>query len=186
MKRLHTMAFFGLLSVAGSVAMASSGALSPFKPGLLPVLVQVDAHGKITEISPAIELSPQIKRLLAQNLGEMITKPAFDHGKPISSQFVVNLALQTTPLEGGNYDAQFAYVSTAPVPAGSWHWVDVEGRRFALAGPHFNSPAHMPFNDSRPAGYQISSPAQNSYHMSSPPTQSAPSASPVSAPAHSR
>lgn len=184
MKRLHVMALFGILSVAGSAAMASSGALSPFKPGLLPVLVKVDAHGKITEISPAIQLSPQVKRLLAQNLGEMITKPAFDHGKPISSQFVVNLALQATPLEGGNYDAQFAYVSTAPVPPGSWHWVDVEGRRFALAGPHVHSSPRMPFNDS-PAGYQISSPVQSS-NMSSPSTQSASSSSPASASAHSR
>lgn len=190
MKRLHVAAIFGLLSIAGGAAMASSGALSPFKPRILPVLVQVDSHGKITEISPAIELSPQVKRLLAQNLGEMITKPAFDHGKPISSQFVVNLAVHATPRKEGDYDAQFAYVSTAPVPSGSWHWVDIEGRRFALAGPNSHSPARMHFNDTR-QGYRAA-PVQNNYQRSMPsaPAQSASqnthSAAPASTPARGR
>lgn len=191
MKRLHVVALFGFLSVASSAAMASSsGALSPFKPRVLPVLVHVDTQGKITDISPAIELSPQAKRLLAKNLDEMINKPAFNHGKPVSSQFVVNLAVQATPREEGDYDAQFAYVSTAPVPSGSWHWVDIEGRRFALAGPNSHSPAHMPFNDTR-QGYRAA-PVQNNYQHSMPsaPAQSASqnthSAAPASTPARGR
>ncbi|MGP1666846.1 MAG: hypothetical protein ACTS5I_13225, partial [Rhodanobacter sp.] len=104
---------------------------------MLPVLVQVDANGKITDVSPATHLSPQLDRLLHQNLAEMISKPATDkHGKGISSQFVINMALKAIPRAEGNYDVQFAYVSTSQVPRGSWAWVNVDGRRLALADRH--------------------------------------------------
>ncbi|KRE92473.1 hypothetical protein ASG87_00720 [Frateuria sp. Soil773] len=189
MKRLHAMAFFGLLCATGGSAWATSGALSPFRPRLLPVLVNVNSHGKITDISPAIELSPPMRRLLEKNLGEMITKPAFNHGKPVSSQFVVNLALKATPRAEGDYDAQFSYVSTSPVPFGNWHWVNIEGRRFALAGPNMRLPERVRFHDGR-AGF--APPMRNSYprSMPSPPvqnaTQHAPSPAPASAPARGR
>lgn len=133
MKRFHALLLFGVLSATGSAAMAQNEALSPFPPKVLPVLVAVSAKGKVTNVSPAIDLPPSFRRLLARNVSELITKPAYDNGKPVSSQFVMNLALQATPSENGNYDAQFAYISSAPVPIGSWHWVNLEDRRFALA-----------------------------------------------------
>jgi hypothetical protein len=99
----------------------------------MPVLVHVDARGKVTEVSPSAELSPKVSRLLRQNLDELITKPATEHGRPVSSQFVINLAMQASPREDGDYLARFVYVSSSPVPNGSWYWVHIDGHRLALA-----------------------------------------------------
>ena len=133
MKRLQTTLLFGVLSLAASAALASSGSLNEFRPKIMPVLVQVNAHGRVTDASPAMELTPRLRRLLLQNLNEMIVKPATEHGRPVSSQFVANLALTVTPRREGGYDARFAFVSGSPVPSGSWHWVHVDGHRLALA-----------------------------------------------------
>jgi hypothetical protein len=132
MKKSRALALLGL-SVAGiGAAMATSQSLNEFTPKVLPVLVQVDRHGTVTALSPSIELSPRFDRLLRQTVDELITKPASDHGHPVASQFVMNLALRTSPRPDGAYDVQFAYVSTSPVPPGSWYWVHVDGYRLAL------------------------------------------------------
>ncbi|WP_430388041.1 hypothetical protein [Dyella sp. 20L07] len=150
MKTFHAFVLAGVLSATGTAAMAATGALSPFTPKVLPVLVQVNSAGKVTSASPAIPLSPRFDRLLAKNLNEMISKPAYENGRAVASQFVINLALQATPREQGDYDAQFVYVSTAPVPIGTWHWVNIEGRRFALAGSNnLNSNDRLFFNGDR-------------------------------------
>jgi hypothetical protein len=134
MKSLHRSAIFGLLLGCSAVAAAASASLNEFRPKVMPVLVQVNSHGKVTEASPAFELSPKVARLLRTNLDEMITGPAIDkRGRPMSSQFVINLLLQASPQGNGNYDAHFTYQSTAPVPPGSWYWVHIDGRRLALA-----------------------------------------------------
>lgn len=134
---------FGLLCAAGSVASASDS-LSPFPPRIVPVLVQVDAHGKITDASSAVKLSPQLTRLMNKNLDEMIVAPAKINGKAVSSQFVINLRLDAEPTEQGEYSAQFAYVSVSPVPSGSWFWVNEDGRRLSLArqGSMHREPVH--------------------------------------------
>ena len=132
MKRLCAFLSSGLLMAGSGVAMASSGSLNEFPSRVLPVLVQVDSHGKVTDVSPSIALAPQFDRLLRQTLDEMINKPADDHGRPVASQFVINLALRTSPRADGAYDAQFAYVSTLPVPSGSWYWAHIDGHRLAL------------------------------------------------------
>lgn len=131
MKQFQTCLALGLLA-AGSLAHAESWSLNTFRPHVLPVLVQVDTGGKVTSISPAIELSPTVDRLLRSSLDEMITKPAMRHGKPVTSQFVINLALKASPHDGGGYDASFAYVSVKPVPSGSWYWQHEDGHRLAL------------------------------------------------------
>ncbi|GLQ98162.1 hypothetical protein [Dyella mobilis] len=88
-----------------------------------PVLVHVNAQGKITDISPAYKLSPDLMKLLRSNLADMIHTPAKDKdGKPMASQFIINLALQTDALSTGGYNVHFAYVSASPVPTGSWYW----------------------------------------------------------------
>ena len=184
MKRFQTTLLFGMLSLAASAALASSGSLNEFRPKVLPVLVQVNAHGKVTDASPAMELSPRLRRLLLQNLNEMIVKPATEHGRPISSQFVANLALRTTPRTEGSYDAQFVFVSSSPVPSGSWYWVHIDGHRLALASRNsINRGARIRFNNDprmdrswAPANYR-SAPTpliQN-------PTRSAPSPAPARA-----
>lgn len=134
MKRAKLATFALALGILAGTAAASSGSLNEFRPNVMPVLVQVNSLGKVISASPSIELSPRISRLLRANLDEMITKPATDkHGRPISSQFIINLALLTSRRDNGTYDAHFAYVSTSEVPAGSWYWVHVDGHRLALA-----------------------------------------------------
>lgn len=137
MKLARLSAIFGILALCTGAAAAEPASLNQFRPKIMPVLVQVNSHGKVTEASPSIELSPRLTRLLRENLDEMIGGPATDkHGRPMSSQFVINLALQATPHSKDKYDVRFAYVSTSPVPAGSWYWVHIDGHRLALAPQH--------------------------------------------------
>ena len=137
MKLTSLSAVFGVLAICAVTAAAQSASLDQFRPKVLPVLVQVNAHGQITSASPAFELTPSLTRLLRTNLDEMINRPATDkQGRPMASQFVMNLAVQATPHSKGEYNVNFAYVSTSPVPAGSWYWVHIDGHRLALAPQH--------------------------------------------------
>lgn len=165
MKPVHALILLGVLSV-GANANAGSGSLNDFTPKYLPVLVQVNSRGKITDVSSSTQLSPKFDRLLRQNLDEMIHQPAIDHGRPVSSQFVINLALQVTPRKEGDYLANFAYLSTSPVPNGSWYWVKINGHRLALASrDNMSRQQHMYFNE-YPGGYR---PINNNYQRSSTP-----------------
>jgi len=187
MKRLRFLVVLGITLVA-SQATAASESLSDFPLKTLPVLVNVDAAGKITEASPAMHLPPNIERLLRTNLDEMVTGPAHWKGKAISSQCVINVALKTSPRDDGNYDAGFAYLSAQPVPIGRWHWVNLDGRRLMLANDDF--PRRM-----SPSQYQIGrsfsgSPGRAGYGMPAAPAMQsmpsmghAPAAAPSAAPA---
>ena len=135
MKRFRFLAV-GLFVAASSTAMAS-GSMTDFPLRTLPVLVSVDASGKITNASPAMELPPAIERLLRTNLDEMVSGPAHWKGKAISSQCIINVALKTSPRDDGNFDAGFAYLSSQPVPMGRWHWVNLDGRRLMLANDDY-------------------------------------------------
>ena len=181
MKRLSMMMFAGVLTAGASAAIAASPhSLNEFRPNVLPVLVQVDAKGKVTEVSPSDELSPKVNRLLRQTLDGMISKPATEHGRPVSSQFVVNLAVQTSPREEGDYLAWFVYVSSSPVPNGSWYWVHIDGHRLALASRNdFDHQPRIHFDDRR--GYSgINNPAYS--RMPSPPIQNTAHNAPSTAP----
>lgn len=134
-KQLRFLAV-GLLMAASQAATASNS-LSDFPLRTLPVLVSVDASGKVTDASPAMQLPPAIKRLLLTNLDEMISGPAHSKDKPISSQCIINVALKATRRDDGNYDAGFTYLSTQPVPIGRWHWVNLDGRRLMLASDDY-------------------------------------------------
>lgn len=132
------------LLISGS-AFAQNMSLNQFPHRVEPVLLKVDAKGAIDSMSPAYKLTPKLENLLRANLGEMITKPATDKaGKPIPSQFVMNVALLAQKRADGNYNVRFAYVSTAPVPPGSWYWMHLDGDRLALAS-----------QDMRPHGMRI-------------------------------
>lgn len=181
MKPLLPLVLFGMLTAGSGVAMASSGSLTQFKSKVMPVLVQVNAQGKITSVSPSEELSPKVNRLLMQNLTEMISKPATDrHGRPISSQFIINVALQTSPRAEGDYYANFAYVSSKPVPSGSWYWVHIDGHQLALADRNsVNRRERIRYENYRPA-YR---PAYQQNHQP-PPVQNAPRNAPQATPAH--
>lgn len=127
---------FAVMAVLGSTGAIADDTMSlnQFPHRVEPVLVQVNAQGRVTNASPAYQLTPKLSRLLRTNLDGMIRKPAVDkHGKPIPSQFIMNMAVRTEPRTDGNYDAWFAYVSTKPVPPGTWYWVHLDGDRLALA-----------------------------------------------------
>ena len=177
MKKYASMLLLGLLAAGQSASADDSFSLNHFTPKVLPVLVQVDRHGKVTDVSPSVELAPRYDRLLRQTLDQMITGPAKDHGRPVASQFVMNLGLQAAPREDGRYDARFVYVSTSPVPAGSWYWVHIDGHRLALKSRSIQPRTlRYPQRAPDPAWFRYA-PAQN------PPVQDAVQRAPRSTPA---
>jgi hypothetical protein len=135
-KQCRPLILLGLLAAAAPVVAADSMSITHFTPRVLPVLVRVDSHGNVTDVSPSSTLSPRFDRLLRQTVDELINQPAKDHGRPMASQFVMNLALRAKPRADGKYDARFVYVSTSPVPSGSWYWVHMDGDRLALMNQH--------------------------------------------------
>jgi hypothetical protein len=175
---LASMPFATLASGRLALDKGDAGALTPFPERILPVLVRVDANGRIDEIAPAYRLSPAFNRVLQDSIEEMIQGPALDEqGRRIPSQFILNLVLETSPREDGDYDASFRYASTQPVPSGRWGWNHVDGRQLALfdrnrVNPQRVDPPRMP------AGPQYPSPAPSDYR-NKPPT-----GAPNTAPAH--
>lgn len=174
MKRLSTLVLLGSLIGGASGAMAmSSQSINQFPNHVLPVLVQVNSQGRVTGVSPSDELPPRYARLLRQTLDEMITRPANNHGRPVASQFVMNLALQTSPRPDGQYDARFVYVSASPVPAGSWYWEHIDGHRLALRRQgdnpmRFRRFERVPQDFWRPEPAQSAPPMQNARPAASP------------------
>lgn len=133
MKAFSTLFLVSALTAAGAATATGSFSLNQFHSGVLPVLVQVNAKGKVVRVSPSTTLAPRYHRLLRQNIEELVAGPAMEHNRAVSSQFVLNVTLKTTPRTDGSYDAQFAYVSTKSVPSGPMHWVAIDGHRLALA-----------------------------------------------------
>ena len=166
------------LFCSASAHASDTMSLNQFPHRVEPVLVQVDARGKVTSASPAYELPPKMTRLLNANLNEMIRSPATDkNGKPVSSQFIMNVALQAQPNGAGEYSAHFAYVSTRPVPPGNWYWVHLDGDRLALAsqdsrylGRHPSLPVRYYRDGYRPAYRGNGQPMPATVHAVSPPS----------------
>lgn len=142
MRRATRVALVACLSLASSMAWGAgrldldkgdAGSLNSFPVRVLPVLVRVDAKGRIREIDPAYRLSPGFDRVLKDNVEEMILGPALDkRGGRIASQFILNLVVETNLRDDGSYDASFRYASTQPVPSGRWGWEHIDGYRLAL------------------------------------------------------
>lgn len=132
MKSMTMLAAAAALALAAGAVGAESMSLTHFRDRVLPVLVKVDTHGKVTHLSSAIELTPRFDRLLRQTVDQMITGPAMDHGKPRASQFVMKLGMQATARPDGAYDTRFVYLSSSPVPSGEWIWQNEDGHRLAL------------------------------------------------------
>jgi hypothetical protein len=122
-----SLIFCAIAAFAGT-AMASSGSLVEFKPRVMPVLVQVDTHGRVTDIQPSFQLTPWSQKLLAQQLDAWIDQPATYNGHPISSRFIIEVAMHTQSREDGKYDASFVYVKSLPAPfGGAMHWNIING-----------------------------------------------------------
>ena len=180
MKRFSTMLAGTALALLGSAAMASSMSLTHFRPRVMPVLVGVNAKGHVTKVLPSTELSPKLQRLLTENLGEWIVRPAMVKGRAMASQMIVNVALRAAPRKDGNYDVNFAYVSMLPSPFGTAaHWVWKDGDRLVLvsdsdAGLHWRMrrPRHFPPpRPWRPRGTGTMRPASHGVpHPAAPPS----------------
>jgi hypothetical protein len=122
-----SLVFCAIAAFAGT-AMASSGSLVEFKPRVMPVLVQVNANGRVTDIQPSFPLTPWSQKLLAQQLDAWIDRPATYKGRPVSSRFIVEVAMHTQSRKDGKYDASFVYVKSLPAPfGGSMHWNIIDG-----------------------------------------------------------
>ncbi|RDS81899.1 hypothetical protein [Dyella psychrodurans] len=143
-----------LLFPALIVALLSSTSVVAVEPTTLgyqnnryiePVLVRVNAQGKVTDFIPAYPLSPELTRLLGANLNEMIHTPATTKdGKPVPTQFVINVALQSEPRSTGDYDVHFTYVSAFPIPLGRWYWSRNNFGQLALGSPNILSTYPVP------------------------------------------
>ncbi len=165
MQRHHLLTAVGALALFGAMGTASAsgalsldkgdkGSLNAFPVHAVPVLVNVNSKGRITDLASAYQLSPSLNRLLRKNVEEMISQPAVDQtGRAIPSQFVLNLVLDSSQRDDGNYDTLFRYVSTQPVPAGRWAWAHIDGHQLALmdrTGVDGGNRSHVIYRDHYP------------------------------------
>lgn len=167
LQMVFTGAVCAALMGVAPLASADSMSLNSFKGNVLPVLITVSDQGKITSMSPAYPLRPYMQRLVRGTLDQMITGPAMYHGKAISSQAVIKLALQATPEKDGKYQAKFAYAGAMPVPYGSWYWNHIDGHRLALVNENMRSlsrPHRRMIFDRAPSHERI--PARRGVHRS--------------------
>ncbi|HET7662071.1 MAG TPA: hypothetical protein VFK31_00390 [Rhodanobacteraceae bacterium] len=121
-----------LLMGIAPLASADSMSLNRFRNHTLPVLVTVNSQGEVTRIQPAYEVPHAIMPLLKTTLNQLITGPSIHDGKGISSQAVIQLAVEAVPQNDGKYKMHFVYVKAMPVPYGSWFWNHIDGHRLAL------------------------------------------------------
>ena len=128
MKPLHASVIACAIAAFAGTALASSGSLVEFKPQVMPVVVQVDAHGKVTDILPSEQLTPRLQQMLVKQIDAWIVKPATVKGHPVGSRFIVEVAMQAKPRKDGNYDASFVYVKSLAMPFGGVvHWNVING-----------------------------------------------------------
>lgn len=125
---------------------------------VIPVLVTINTHGKVTEVDPAFRLSPKYKDLLSKTLSAMIKTPAREHGKPVTSQLLMSMQLKAEANPDGNYAVHFAYVNSKQMPTGSWYWVHTSQHQLRLANRYatgsptvsFGGPLQLPSSTSLP------------------------------------
>lgn len=128
MKPLHASLIACAIAAFAGTALASSGSLVEFKPQVMPVVVQVNVRGQVTDILPSEQLTPRLQKMLANQLDAWIVKPATVKGHPVASRFIVEVAMQAKPRKDGNYDASFVYVKSLAMPfGGAVHWNVING-----------------------------------------------------------
>lgn len=142
-----------LFCLASATASAASKDAKSGDNRIVPVLVTVNPQGKVTDAKPAYKLRPSFVQVIHDTVSKMITKPATNHGKPVTCQFVINLAMTTIPKQNGTYGVTFKYLSSKALPVGAWYWVRTGDHRLALRDQQSNG--EMNFADVR-AGMQVS------------------------------
>lgn len=128
MKPFSTSLIASALATLASTALASSGSLVNFKPRVMPVVVQVDTQGQVTDILPSEQLTPWQRQMLLKQLDAWIVKPAIVKGHPVASRFIIEVAMRAKPRKDGKYDASFVYVRSLPLAyGGALHWNVING-----------------------------------------------------------
>lgn len=144
MKTLRTGLLACAVAAFAETAMASSGSLIEFKPQVMPVVVQVNSEGRVTDILPSQQLAPWLRQMLDRQIDAWITQPTTDHGKPVGSRFIMEVAMRVQPRKDGKYDANFVYVKSLPLAyGGALHWDVINGGlELALVSDDGGSRAH--------------------------------------------
>lgn len=136
-----------VMVVAFAWAPAAQADTNAMNSHLLPILVNVDATGKVTGISPAYKLRPSFQRLLRNTISKMVTKPAMKNGKAVNSQFVLTLSVLISKAVNGKAQTTLKYLSVKPLPPGTWHWNRNEENRLALSSQVLNDVTVYPPTD---------------------------------------
>lgn len=128
MKPLRASVIACAITAFAGTAMASSGSLVEFKPQVMPVVVQVNAEGQVTDILPSEQLTPLWKKMLIKQINAWIVRPATVKDHPVASRFIIEVGMQAKPRQDGDFDANFVYVKSLPMPAaGAVHWNVING-----------------------------------------------------------
>lgn len=165
MKRFHTLLAAGIVAALAGVPALSFAQLWNQKPAVMPVVVQVNAQGKVTDINPALQLRPWMRQMLIKQIDAWIVNPLTVKGHPVDSRFIIEVAMRTNPAADGKYDVSFVYVKSLPLAyGGPQHWNVINGGlQFALVPDVLQQPgmynriSGTPYDTSSPyAGYTSS------------------------------
>ncbi|WP_217645842.1 hypothetical protein [Pseudoxanthomonas sp. GM95] len=154
---------------SAQMALPEGITISPVSSDLVPVLVKVNKQGEVTSVSAPIRLKAAWSRLMRENISEMITAPAMKDGKPVNSQVIFIMAIETAPRADGNYDASFTTREIRQAPTGTFSW-KVQDGRYSLVDNNAIRQAHRFDLPSSPP------PMPSSRDVSPPPTSPAPKA----------
>lgn len=134
MRKLLLASLAAALLLSGVAVADDHAAAEQATPKVEPLLVKVDAQGKVVSMLPAYKLPASLEQTLRTTVEGMVKKPAVDKdGHPIPSQFIMNMAMQVQPGANGTNSVQFTVASIKQVPDGSWYWVRTPDHRMALA-----------------------------------------------------
>jgi hypothetical protein len=94
----------------------------------MPVVVQVNAQGHVTDILPSQQMEPWARQMLVKQIDAWIAEPAMNRGKATASRFIMEVAMRVQPRKDGKYDANFVYVKSMPLAyGGALHWDVING-----------------------------------------------------------
>lgn len=138
MKLSYALTLTAALLLAASWTPAMSSHPAGSNQRLLPVLVNVNTKGEVTDISPAYKVRPGFNHALRETLKKMVTKPAMVKGKPVRSQFVATFALIPTTSADGKSTVTLKYLKSQALPPDTWYWVHRKppNDQLALANQH--------------------------------------------------
>lgn len=147
----------------------ASNAVSRVENKAIPVLVKVDAQGKVREISPAFKLRLDFQRHVRDAIQSMITGPLEHKGRAVPSQLVMTIVPKVSVRADGRYEVRLVSVKNQPVPMGNWYWIENSHHRLALASEDNRQNWRVLRSD---MGHKFHTPARvNTPPKSSPPSQ---------------